>query len=539
MKRFLRLCVAGLLALPLVGLTALGPGPATAAPGCQPGAPAPADPYPGTAAADTNFESGTLAPFTAFTAVTGTASVSSALSHSPGCAAHLHATTDNGSIAKISVGLASGMKEAYTDGWFNITTEGVSGNDVPYFRFFSGGIRFLDVFRHNISNDLVLRVTSANGFVYTTLVPSVALGSWHHLIMHVVPKGATTGVQIWWDDKSVFSQTVSISATQLDTVQLGAEHDQQKGDVYADDVIINSGSETPTPVPGPLPAVAPPPAPAPSGGGTVPAAATSGIRAAAVNANLGTSTSAITCGLVNGGCFQNYTGGAVMWSPAAGAQVTPLGPVRDAWAAHGYETGSLGYPTSNEVCGLRNGGCFQNFQRGAIMWSPASGAHLSVGAIRQAWAARGYEGGSLAYPTSDEVCGLRNGGCFQNYQGGAILWSPASGAHATPLDAMRSAWAAQGYETGSLGYPTSDEVCGLRNGGCFQNYQGGAVMWSQASGAHLSLGAIRQAWAAQGYEMGKLGYPTSNEYISGSGSVTQDYQGGKISWSPVTGIRIT
>ena len=41
MNRFLWLCGAGLLALPLVRLRALGAGPATAAPGCQSGIPAP------------------------------------------------------------------------------------------------------------------------------------------------------------------------------------------------------------------------------------------------------------------------------------------------------------------------------------------------------------------------------------------------------------------------------------------------------------------------------------------------------------------
>jgi uncharacterized protein with LGFP repeats len=222
--------------------------------------------------------------------------------------------------------------------------------------------------------------------------------------------------------------------------------------------------------------------PAPGPGATVPAAATTGIPAAA-NASLGSSTSAITCGLVNSGCFQNYASGSIMWSPATGAYIT-LGAIRQAWAGQGYETGTLGYPTSNEICGLRNGGCFQNYQGGSIMFSPATGAHVTLGAIRQAWAA-------------------------------------------------------QGYESGSLGYPTSNEVCGLRNGGCFQNYQGGSIMFSPATGAHISQGAIRQAWAAQGYENGRLGYPTTNEFPIGGGSVAQNYQGGQISWSPLTGNRIS
>ncbi|WP_175558561.1 LGFP repeat-containing protein, partial [Arthrobacter sp. ok362] len=326
------------LGIPLAGSIAFDGLPAVAA-ACTSGTSAPADPYPGTTAAATNFESGALSPFIPFTAVTGTASVSSAFSHSPGCSAYLHATQDNGSIANMSLGLASGMKEAYADGWFNIAKEGVAGNNVPYFRFFSGGIRYVDVFRDNATHELVLRTTGAQAFVYNTLVPTVALGTWHHLVMHVVPKGAATGVQIWWDDKSVFAQTVNISATRFDKVQLGAEHDQQMGDIYVDDVIVNSGTETPGPVPGTLPGGG-----GGGGGGTVPPAATTEIKAAAAaKPALGTSTSAIICGLVKGGCYQRFQAGAIHYAPGVGAFAT-WGGIRTAWKAVGTEKGKLGYP---------------------------------------------------------------------------------------------------------------------------------------------------------------------------------------------------
>ena len=117
----------------------------------------------------------------------------------------------------------------------------------------AGGVRVLDVFRQNISHELVLRTSSPAGFAYTTLRQDVPTDSWHRLVMHVVPNGPETNVQIWWDGRSVYAGTVSISATTLDTVQLGSEHDQQMADIYIDDVIVNSGTGTPAPVPGPLP----------------------------------------------------------------------------------------------------------------------------------------------------------------------------------------------------------------------------------------------------------------------------------------------
>ena len=76
------------------------------------------------------------------------------------------------------------------------------------------------------------------------------------------------------------------------------------------------------------------------------------------------------------------------------------------------------------------------------------------------------------------------------------------------------------------------------NGGAYQNYQGGAIIWSPATGAHYSVGAIRQAWAATGFERGRLGYPLNNEYVSGGGSA-QDYQGGRINWTAPGGAVVT
>ncbi|HET8879936.1 MAG TPA: lysozyme M1, partial [Arthrobacter sp.] len=113
-----------------------------------------------------------------------------------------------------------------------------------------------------------------------------------------------------------------------------------------------------------------------------------------------------------------------------------------------------------------------------------------------------------------------------------------TGAHPTSGE-VRAAWARTGFLTGDLRYPTSDVICGQPGGGCYQDYQGGAIIWSTTTGAHPTSGAIRQAWAATGFVTGRLGYPTSDEYPAGGGSLAQDYQGGRITWSPVTGTRIT
>jgi uncharacterized protein with LGFP repeats/GH25 family lysozyme M1 (1,4-beta-N-acetylmuramidase) len=264
--------------------------------------------------------------------------------------------------------------------------------------------------------------------------------------------------------------------------------------------------------------------------------------AGAENSSFGYPTGGEQCGLKNGGCYQMYQGGAIMWSPQTGAQVSPYGAIRNLWAANSFENGVLGYPTTGENCGLKNGGCYQMYQGGAIMWSPQTGAQVShYGPIRDLWAASGFENGALGYPTTGDSCGLKNGGCYQIFQNGQVHWSASTGAQLTKNGALQSEWAANGYESGTLGYPIAAESCQLKDGGCFQTFQNGQIHWSSATGAHLTRnGAIRTQWAAGGYENGPLGYPTSSEGCGlKNGGCAQSFQHGQIHWSPTTGARVT
>ncbi|MCA0146201.1 hypothetical protein [Blastococcus sp. LR1] len=239
------------------------------------------------------------------------------------------------------------------------------------------------------------------------------------------------------------------------------------------------------------------------------------------------------CGLRDGGCFQQFEGGTVHRSAATGARVV-RDVVLDGWGRQGWELGSLGYPIRDTSCGLPRGGCFQQFQGGLVHWSPASGSHASRGAIGRVWAGQGWEGGFLGYPTSGERCVLPGGGCYQLFQGGSVYWSPASGAQPV-RGAIRDSWASMGWERSTLGYPVSAEVCGLRDGGCFQRFQGGSMYWSGASGAQFVIpGGIYDAWAAQGWERGSLGYPVAPPGgIRGDGG--QLFQGGRLYWDSWTG----
>ncbi|MGY2129213.1 hypothetical protein [Blastococcus sp. SYSU DS0617] len=241
-----------------------------------------------------------------------------------------------------------------------------------------------------------------------------------------------------------------------------------------------------------------------SGGGAIAA------RAAQPDAAmLGRATSGIICGLPDRGCFRAHEAGAIYWSPATGARLM-WGGIHEKWAAMGWEKSRLGYPTTEQVCGLPGGGCFQEYEGGAIYWSPAGGAQPVVGAIRTKWNSTGWEAGPLGYPISGEWCGLSGRGCVQKFEGGNIYWSSASGAHPMVNGAVFDTWRARGADKGTLGYPTGDLACGLPDSGCMQSFQKGAVYTSASQPTRVVVGAVATKYAATKAHAGALGYPTTS-----------------------------
>lgn len=130
---------------------------------------------------------------------------------------------------------------------------------------------------------------------------------------------------------------------------------------------------------------------------------------------------------------------------------------------------------------LRDGrGRARDYQNGSIYWTPELGAHEVHGAIRVKWAQLGGERGVLGYPVTDELgCGPGNGR-YNHFLGGSIYWTPELGAHEVHAQ-IRDKWAEMGWQSSSLGYPTSDvrsEPDRLS-----ASFQGGTIVWTPAGGA--------------------------------------------------------
>ncbi|HET9564939.1 MAG TPA: N-acetylmuramoyl-L-alanine amidase [Mycobacterium sp.] len=87
------------------------------------------------------------------------------------------------------------------------------------------------------------------------------------------------------------------------------------------------------------------------------------------------------------------------------------------WESMGGPNSPLGAPKSPEAAG-EGSARYATFEKGAVYWSPESGAEPLTGAIYEAWASLGYERGALGLPTSGEI--QEPQWIVQNFQHGTL-----------------------------------------------------------------------------------------------------------------------
>lgn len=197
----------------------------------------------------------------------------------------------------------------------------------------------------------------------------------------------------------------------------------------------------------------------------------------------------------------------------------------------------LGRPLVNQICTLKENGCYQVFANGAIYWTSATGAQVVRGGIKDKWVASASENGFLGFPTSGESI-ASDGGVYQTFQGGIVYWSTAGGGRSFTSN-LFTKWSESGGEKGFFGRATTDTICGLKNNGCYQLFARGTIYWTAATGAQTVHGGIKDKWVSAGFENGSLGYPTSSE-TAVPGGVTQTFQGGLVYWSAgASGVKFT
>jgi len=229
---------------------------------------------------------------------------------------------------------------------------------------------------------------------------------------------------------------------------------------------------------------------------------------------------------VPGGRGGTFQGGEVLWSLGTGAHAV-YGAIAVRYKALGGPAGGLGLPTTSERA--VPGGRGNDFTGGQVLWSAGTGAHAVYGAIGERYRAVGGPASPLGLPTTGEVA--VPGGRGVTFQGGQVLWSATTGAHAVS-GPIGERYRAVGGPASPLGLPTTSEVA--VPGGRGNSFQGGQVLWSTATGAHAVYGGIAARYQALGGPAGVLGLPTTSERDVPGGR-GNDFQGGQVLWSPATG----
>ncbi|BCW78026.1 polysaccharide deacetylase family protein [Arthrobacter sp. NicSoilC5] len=239
---------------------------------------------------------------------------------------------------------------------------------------------------------------------------------------------------------------------------------------------------------------------------------------------------------IAGGRAQNYAGGTIYWSPATGAHETH-GSIGGHYAELGGPAGFLGFPLTDETATPGIPGRYNNFAGGTIYWSPATGAHETHGSIGGHYAELGGPAGFLGFPLTDETATPGIPGRYNNFAGGTIYWSPATGAHETH-GSIGGHYAELGGPAGFLGFPLTDETGTPDGVGRFNHFAGGSIYWSPATGAHEIHGSIGGHYAELGGPAGFLGFPLTDETGTPDGvGRFNHFAGGSIYWSPATGAQ--
>ena len=226
-----------------------------------------------------------------------------------------------------------------------------------------------------------------------------------------------------------------------------------------------------------------------------------------------------------------------------------------AWQAAGGDTGPLG---------LKDGGVYpagdgfgQNFPGGKIFFTPATGAHIMTGAILDKYMSLGGPAdGDLGFPTIDEGPGRapdsRNT-TFSAADNPVIFWTQPTGARVVrgPINA---AWDKLGGSAGQLGVPADDEM--YRGNLVTQEFTGGELSYDRKAKTFTTVppelagqlagleipddpaSAINAARRAAGGPLGPLGAAQGAPYPIGADGLGQNFAGGKIVYSPATGANV-
>lgn len=238
----------------------------------------------------------------------------------------------------------------------------------------------------------------------------------------------------------------------------------------------------------------------------------------------------------------------IFWTPEHGPHVV-RGALNTAWDKLGSSGGVLGVPVGDETYSGEVSS--QKFSGGQVSWNrqtkqfttepPALADQLKglqvaidpAAAINTAWRAAGGPTGPLGakqggqYPVGGD-------GIAQNFAGGKVFFTPATGANAVESDILAKYESLGGPVGSDLGFPTTNETDGnigrSSRIATFSAADKPVIFWTPDHGAFVVRGAMKVAWDKLRAPAGKLGAPVGDQAVNGD-VISQQFTGGKISWN--------
>ena len=236
----------------------------------------------------------------------------------------------------------------------------------------------------------------------------------------------------------------------------------------------------------------------------------------------------------------------IFWTLDHGAFVVRAA-INAAWDKLGSSGGALGAPVGDET--YDGEVVTQPFNGGKVSWNRLTKVFTTTppdlaqqmtdlqitldptAAINMAWRAAGGARGPLGarqgrqYPVGADGLG-------QNFAGGKVFFSPATGANAVETQVLAKYESLGGPIGSDLGFPTANETDGgipRSRISTFSAADKPVIFWTHNHGAFVVRGAMKVAWGKLGGVKGKLGPPAGDQAVNDE-IVKQEFAGGKISW---------
>ena len=231
--------------------------------------------------------------------------------------------------------------------------------------------------------------------------------------------------------------------------------------------------------------------------------------------------------------WQEYENGFIVGNDKTGYWES-MGPIREYWSKLGFESGNYGFPLGGIETNPSTGITYQQYQSGFIVGKEDTGYWESMGPIRDVWAKNGFEWGKLGFPTTAVSYDLRTNTHEQEYERGVIV---GNGSKYYILSRKIYDYWKTNYT--KLGSPAEDLATNSSTNISWVRFKNGYIVGNDNTGYWESMGGIRDIWARNGFEWGKLGFPLGAiTYDSTSKAYSQQYERGFIVGNDSTGYYI-